>query len=286
MTNTILVVGGTGMLGEPVARRLAADGFKVRLLARDPRKARAKFDETFEVVVGDVEKPETLPVALQGCSGVHVNLAGGPTPESYLRIEGQGTAHVARAAARAGVQHLTYLSGASTRPAHAWFAPCKGKLDAEEAIRQSGIPYSIFRASWFFESLPLFVQGKQAILIGKQPNPVHWLAADDYARMVSAAYQKSEAAKQTFFLYGPEAMPMLEALKRYCAAVRPDVKARRLPIGLVRLAAKLAGDARLADVTDFLAYYEKVHEQDDPTPANRILGAPAITLEQWCAARS
>lgn len=36
----ILILGGTGLLGEPVARRLQADGFAVRLLARDPDKAR------------------------------------------------------------------------------------------------------------------------------------------------------------------------------------------------------------------------------------------------------
>ena len=39
----ILILGGTGLLGAPVARRLQADGFPVRLLARDPDKARAIF---------------------------------------------------------------------------------------------------------------------------------------------------------------------------------------------------------------------------------------------------
>lgn len=282
MTNTILVVGGTGMLGEPVARRLAADGFKVRLLARNPGKARVKFDETFEIVAGDVEKPETLPAALQGCYGVHINLAGGPTPESYLRIEGQGTANVARAAAQVGVQHVTYLSGASTGPTRASYAPCKAKLDAESAIQKSGVAYSIFRASWFMESLPLFVQGKRAIVIGRQPNPVHWVAVNDYARMVSTAYQRPAAANQIFTIYGPEATPMLEALKRYCAALRPGVKASSMPIWLARLVAKLTRDIKLTDIADFLAYYETVYEKDDPAPANRILGAPATTLQQWC----
>jgi nucleoside-diphosphate-sugar epimerase len=38
--DTILVVGGTGMLGEQVARQLHRDGFEVRVLARDVERAR------------------------------------------------------------------------------------------------------------------------------------------------------------------------------------------------------------------------------------------------------
>ena len=52
--NKLLVLGGTGMLGGPVAHRLRADGFKVRLLARDPKKARTMFGDSFEIVAGDV----------------------------------------------------------------------------------------------------------------------------------------------------------------------------------------------------------------------------------------
>jgi uncharacterized protein YbjT (DUF2867 family) len=133
--------------------------------------------------------------------------------------------------------------------------------------------------------LALFVQGKQAVVIGKQPNPVHWLAADDYARMVSAAYQKPEAANQIFTVYGPDAKPMMDALKVYCATVRPEVKASSMPVWLVRLMAKLTRNIQLTDIADFMAYYETIYENDDPAVTNRILGAPTITLQQWCAAQ-
>ena len=41
-TQTILVVGGTGMLGQQVARQLLWDRFEVRLLARDIERARMR----------------------------------------------------------------------------------------------------------------------------------------------------------------------------------------------------------------------------------------------------
>lgn len=285
MKRTILVVGATGMLGKPVARELARQGYAVRVLARNPQKAREKLGPGFEIVPGDVEKPETLPAALQGCHGVHINLAGGPSVESYQRIEAQGTANVAKAAAQAGIQHITYLSGASIAPDHAWFAPSKAKLDAESAIQKSGVAYSIFRASWFMESLPLFVQGKQAFVIGKQPNPVHWIAASDYAHMVVKAYQTPEAANKTFTIYGPQAITMLEALQRYCAAVHPGVKASSMPIWMTRVIATLTRSERLKDVIRLLAYYEHIVEDENIGETNRILGAPMTSLAEWCKSR-
>ena len=81
MSKTILVVGGTGMLGEPVARRLRADGYQVRIFTRNVEKARAKFGAEYEAVAGDVEDQPSLLAALQGCQAVHVNLDGGLDPD-------------------------------------------------------------------------------------------------------------------------------------------------------------------------------------------------------------
>ena len=94
MAKTILVVGGTGMLGEPVARRLRADGYQVRIFTRNVEKARAKFGAEYEVAAGDVEDQPSLLAALQGCQAVHINLDGGLDPD----LERRGAENVARAA--------------------------------------------------------------------------------------------------------------------------------------------------------------------------------------------
>jgi uncharacterized protein YbjT (DUF2867 family) len=281
MKKTILVVGATGMLGEPVARQLYASGYTIRILSRTPDKAKIKFTDLFEVIQGDVEKPDTLKNALAGCYGVHINLSGGPRPEDYDRIEHRGTANVAQAASQAGVKRLTYLSGTSVRQENTWFYATKAKFQAEAAIRACGVPYSIFRTSWFMESLPLFVRGNRASMIGKQPSPVHWTAAADYARMVTQAYQTPAAENKTFYVYGPEAVGMTDALKTYCAVVHPEVKVSSLPVWLASLLATLTRNERLKDVTRLMAYYEKFTEDCDPTEANELLGTPTTTLQQW-----
>jgi len=53
MQKTIAVVGGTGMLGRPVARCLKEAGFQVRIITRDAAKTRTLFDDSFEMVTGD-----------------------------------------------------------------------------------------------------------------------------------------------------------------------------------------------------------------------------------------
>lgn len=285
MPQTILIIGATGKLGEPVARQLLKEGYAVRVLARNPEKAKTKLGQAFEIVQGDVEKPASLSAALEGCYGVHISLAGGPTPESYARVEFQGTVNVAHAAVKQGVKRLTYLSGASVREENSWFYQIQAKFKAETALRESGIAYSIFRCSWFMESLPNLVQGKRAMLIGRQPTPLHWIAAQDFARMVAQAYCLPEAANKTFYIYGPETIPMQQALETYCTLVRPDAKVSKMPIWLISILAILSREPRLKDVAQLMAYFEHYTEANDPSEANTLLGAPTTTLQQWCLAQ-
>ena len=85
-TDTILVVGGTGMLGEQVARQLLRDGFEVRLLARDVERARTLFGPDFEYFAGDVDNPHAIERALEGCTGVHISLRGSSDPDELDRV--------------------------------------------------------------------------------------------------------------------------------------------------------------------------------------------------------
>lgn len=278
MSNTLLVVGATGMLGEPVARRLRADGHHVKVFTRNAANAKAKFGAEYEVVTGDVEDRRSLEAALAGCQGVHINLDGGLDPD----LERRGAENVAGAAARAGVQRVTYLSGASVTKENCWYAGTKAKFEAEAAIRASGVPYTIFQATFFMETLPRFVRGTRASILGAQPHPWHWVAADDYAGMVSKAYTTPAAANKTLHVFGPQAWTMRQALQTYCDIARPDAKIGAVPFWMASIIANLSRDQTLQAVLPFFRYSEKVAEAGDPAEANSLLGAPTTTLERWC----
>jgi NADH dehydrogenase len=276
--HTILVLGGTGLLGCPVARRLRADGFGVRVLARDLQKACALFDDSFELAVGDVTDVASLERAMDGCAGVHISIGG---PAELLAAQ-----NIAALAPGLGLPRITYVSGATVRDANRWFPMTAQKLDAEDVIQACGVAYTIFCPSWPMEMLPRYARGGQPLMIGDRPLPVHWFAADDLARMVSAAYQREDAAGKKLFIHGPEAVTRVEALGRYCRAFHPEVEEiSLLPIGVARTTAAQSGNKMLGFFAELMAYLEKAGEPGDPNEANDLLGAPETTLQAWIEAR-
>ena len=60
MNKTILVVGGTGHQGRPVAKQLQKEGHAVRIFSRDIKRAREKMGDSFEYFQGDVRNIEDL----------------------------------------------------------------------------------------------------------------------------------------------------------------------------------------------------------------------------------
>lgn len=270
------------MLGKSVAMQLQKDGYQVRVFARDINKAQVLFDDSFEFVQGDVLRPETISEALENCDGVHISLKGGPTPESYDHIEHKGTAAVANLAQKAGIDQLTFLSGASTSKVNSWFYVPKAKYDAENAIKESGVDFTIFRASWFMESIPLFIKGNKIIKLGKQLSPVHWIAAKEYAGIVSKSFSKSEAKNKILYIYGSESIPLSAAFQTYCTIVRPDLHISTMPIWLMKIIATLSQNAELKDAANLMDYYEKITEDADPSETFELFGKPQITLNKWC----
>jgi uncharacterized protein YbjT (DUF2867 family) len=278
MGKRILVLGGTGMLGQPVARRLKADGYQVRVLARDMEKAKKLFDELFEIVQGDVTDVGSLEKGLAGCSGVHISVGGA--------VDQLSAENVAALAPKLKLERITYISGATAFEQNRWFPVTEQKLNAEKAIRECGVPYTVFCPTWPMEQLPRFARQGQPFLIGKQPKPVHWFAADDLARMVSAAYQREEAASKRLFVFGPEAMTMKQALERYCGVFHPDGKpVSVMPIWSAKVMAVLTRNQGLKFAGDLMAYFDKMGEMGDPAEANHLLGAPRITLDDWMKQR-
>ena len=283
-SQTILVVGGTGIIGRPVARRLLQDGFGVRLLARDADRARASLGPDFEYFAGDVGDPAAVGRALDGCAGVHVSLSAGPDPEEVDRVEHRGTARIAELAAHQGVRRLAYLSQMlvaedSKIPEH------RAKFRAEGAIRESDVPHTIFKPTYFMETLPRHVRGKLALVMGEQPHPFHMVAAHDFARMVSESFRTPEAANRSFFVHGPEAVTIPDALRLYCSLVEPGKRVVSVPLRFMAIADKLIMQGRLRGTVGLMGEMQRAGERGDPSEADGVLGAPSTTLRRWCEQR-
>ena len=286
MTNsnkTILVIGGTGMLGKPVAQQLKADGFNVRLLARNPEKAQKLLGAGYEIVKGDVDNTAALKEAMIGVDGVHISLKGGPSDADFDRMDHIATRDIAQAAKELGVGRVTILSAYAVSEEKADTPESRSKLKGEAALKSSGVPYTIFRASWFMESLPMFIQGKSMSLIGDQKHPLHWIAVKDYARMVAKSYQTDETLNKELYIFGPEAYIMGEAMKIYTSLAAPDVKISPISTKMLSVLGTLTLNTEWKSTATLMTHYERHGEDGSPEEANRLLGKPNTTLSEWSA---
>jgi uncharacterized protein YbjT (DUF2867 family) len=283
MTTTVLVIGGTGTLGAPVAERLREDGHRVRVLVRDRERVPA-HNSGFEFVEGDLNDDASLRSALEGCAAVHVSVRGGPTAEQYDRVEHRGTARVAEQAARAGVGRLSYVSHMLAAP-DAASPDLRAKFRAEQAIAASGVPYTIFRPTYFMETLPRQVRGNRAVVLGRRRRPFHLIAATDFARMVSRALATPESAGTLLYVHGPQPLTIPDALRIYRDHLAPGMRVVSLPLWFMTVLDRTVLGGRLRGTLDLMRVLQHAGERGDPGEANHLLGAPSTTLTQWCARR-
>jgi uncharacterized protein YbjT (DUF2867 family) len=108
----ILVTGATGYIGGRLVPTLVARGYRVRVLARDPRRLGPLASVADDVVQGDVRHPETLVRALEGVATAYY-LIHSMTSDGgdFAALDRLGARHFAAACARAHVARIIYLGG-------------------------------------------------------------------------------------------------------------------------------------------------------------------------------
>ncbi len=280
---TLLIIGATGTVGAPVARQLRDDGYHVRLLVRDPQRAAAQLGSGFEYIQGSVEDEEVVKQALSGCTEAHLSLQAGSSPEDIQRVEYLGAMRVVELAAKQHLTRLTYVSGMFVgAEVGSAVLDDQAKKGVEQALQQSGISFTIFRPTYFMDNLPKHLQGKRAMVLGKQPYPLHLVAASDFGRMVSRAFQEPLAANKTFSIQGPEALTLEEALRLYCSLLSPEAKVTTIPLWLMNVLDTLFLGKQMRRTLQMMRVLQHTGELGNPSEANRILGAPTTTLRAWC----
>jgi uncharacterized protein YbjT (DUF2867 family) len=281
MSKSILVVGATGNYAQPVVWQLSKDGFDVRVFTRKREKAVKFFGEAFPIFEGNIEDDASLRKALEGCWGVHINMRGWWKDHSHDRLEHRGTANVVRLAKEAGVQRLTYLSDVHACETYSSLPHLKAKIDAEKAIRESGIPFAVFGCSFFMEGCHHLEKG-DVIRVPVLRQPYHYVAAADYALMVSKAYQAAEAPNRRIDVYGPDAIPAHQATEEFIATVRPGTKIIPIPLWIATIYMYLVRHKNRQYSMRVVKMYKKHGEPGDPNKVDPVVGKPTTRFRDWC----
>lgn len=135
----ILVTGGTGTVGHHVVARLRDAGRPVRVLSRTEHQAQ----KGLEYVVGNLVTDEGISAAVAGVSAiVHCATTG--------RDDAVPTRHLVTAAAALSTPpHIVYISIVGADRIHSQFMSTK--LASEQIVRESGLPWTILRATQFYD---------------------------------------------------------------------------------------------------------------------------------------
>lgn len=204
--NPILVLGARGKTGRRVAQQLAAQGRPVRAVSRSTHP---RFDW---------EDPGTWAPVLEGVHSAYVSF------QPDLAMPG-ATATVAKffeQARQSGVKHLVLLSG-------------RGEPEAEEAelaLRDSGVDWTILRASWFFQNFSegflgeALLSGELALPVGDVREP--FVDADDIADVAVAALTQPGHSRQLYELTGPQAISFETAVAGIAQARGRAIRFRRI----------------------------------------------------------
>lgn len=243
----VVVSGATGFQGRSIVGHLLADGHEVRAMSRSAERARADLaglpgagaaieEGRLTFVGADVTDASTLPPAVDAVDVVIqcAQFRGAPVEDArrgltYMRVDRDGTLNLLAAVAAVyraetagpgmtrfpdGAPRFLYLSGVtvSSDAVTTWD---RAKWQAEEAIRGSGLDWSIVRCSWAFGPedaalnrilgysdrlpfLPLFGDGEELV------TPVF---VDDVGRLFARLVADPEAARDATIPFGgPEVM--------------------------------------------------------------------------------
>jgi NADH dehydrogenase len=250
-TRRIFVTGATGFVGRAVVPALRAHGYAVRCLVRRGSELDLRGMEAIERVEGDVLSPDTLERNMAGCDTV-VHLVGiireePSTLSTFERIHTQGTVNVLEAASATGVRRYLHMSALGTRPgARARYH--QSKWAAEEAVRASPFPWTIFRPSIIYGPGDQFVNLFAGLIrrypvvpvIGSGQQRLQPVTVEHVAEGFARAVEQGTSVKHTYEVAGPDAVSMVRLLDLIGAALgRARVRKVHVPIGVVRPATRL-----------------------------------------------
>ncbi|MBI4240270.1 MAG: complex I NDUFA9 subunit family protein [Candidatus Rokubacteria bacterium] len=242
----ILVTGGTGFVGKAVVRALQAQGFMVRCLVRPGSEPDLRGFESIERVPGDVLTPKGLAASIEGCTAV-VHLVGIIREHpglgiTFERLHAAATIHMVEATRAAGVRRYLQMSALGTRP-NARSRYHQTKWEAEEAVRRSGLEWTIFRPSVIYGTGDGFVTLLARLVrrlpvvpvIGDGTYQLQPVAVEQVAEAFARATTREATAGQTYEVGGPRPYAFTEILDMIGAALGKR-KVRKLyqPLGMMR----------------------------------------------------
>lgn len=279
---SLLVTGAGGHLGRKVVELLLDSGAAhVTAASRDPGKLADLATRGAKTVKADFDDPATLDAAFAGIERlliISTDALGTPGQRQRQHLA------AVDAAVKAGVRQIVYTSMPNPEPGSLIpFAP--DHYATEQAIEQSGVPFTILRVNWYAEAV--FMWLPQALASGQWLSSagegrVGYVAREDVARAAAAALL-SGVAEGRLNITGPEALSPTEI-----AAIANEVFGTSITVTKVsdeQLSKSLLGAGLPAPLVELLAAMDANTRAGGVNIATnaveRLTGKPAHSLREF-----
>lgn len=283
---TLFVTGASGQLGRRVVE-LLLEKKAGRIIAgtRKPEKLADLASRGVTVVAADFEKPQELEASFHGVDRALI-ISTDAIDRPGRRIA-QHKAAVA-AAAGAGVKHLVYTSMPNPETSPVIFAP--DHLGTEEAIKSSGMSYTILRNNWYTDFLipgvaAAVASGKMISATGDGGAP--YVTREDCAQAAAAALASSDTSNRTWNVTGPAVLTYADIAK--LASELTGISVVYEPVRLEERLAQLIAAGTPEPIAHLLISVQKAIAQGKmgtPTPVVKELSGHApMTVREFLSAK-
>ncbi|MGW5383547.1 SDR family oxidoreductase [Nocardia sp. NPDC003963] len=270
---TTVVFGATGNVGKHVAAGLKSRGVRARLTSRN--LDRARFPPGADVVAADLDRPETLPVALEDAQQV------------FLYAKPDGIDEFVTAAESSGVRHVVLLSSSAVLTDVSGTDPiARAHAVVESAIEMSSLEWTFVRpgifagnALWWWQKS---ISEEAAVRL---PYPDAWTSPiheKDLAALVVAALTEPGHHDRAYNVSGPESLTLRRQVQHIGEAIGRDITVEQVSVPQARV--ELLKTLPPIAVDGILAGWTAGITAPSPlTNVAELTGLQAHTFAQWAA---
>jgi uncharacterized protein YbjT (DUF2867 family) len=258
---SLLIIGGTGTLGRQIVLQALTKGYKVRCLVRNFRKASFLKEWGVELVYGDLTRPETIPPCLTGITAIIDASTSRPDElDALKKVDWNGKLYLIEAAKAAKIKRFIFFSAQNAEQFNN-IPLMKLKSGVETKLKQSGIPYTIFRLTGFYQGLieqyAIPILEKLPIWVTTENTYISYMDTQDIAKFCLRSLQIPKTINQTFFLSGSKGWVSSEIINLCEQLAGQKAKVQKIPLFFLKFVSNFFGFFEWGqNISDRLAFVE------------------------------
>jgi uncharacterized protein YbjT (DUF2867 family) len=275
----VLVVGGTGLLGEQVVAELLSRGKPVRALVR-PTSDATRLERTgVEIARGDMMDPASLLDAMDSADAV-VSTAAGYTRHSKgdtNEIDTIGNRNLADAASRVGVRRfvLTSILTCDQTPQvpHFWH-----KKLAEDRLEELGVPFVALRPGAFLDMIVRMggdpFAKRRLMWFGSPKIPLTFVLTQDLAGYLAEAVDAPGVEGQRIDIGWDRPVSMQDIAQISGQLLTQQIRVRTIPAGVINAAGAVVGrfSSTVNDMAAMMRWFQTGRYVADPSRQREVFG--------------